>query len=84
MRDKNYDEWFLYYRSCEKKLKKIHGIVTSKNFKDFHKENGESKLWDDVCDIFSISDIRNPEEYKEYLEDYLKKKYEEKLYGTSK
>ena len=78
MIDKFYDEWFLYYRDCEKKLKKINEIVKSKNFNEYYKKNEDSELWQDVCGIFALSDIQNPEEYKEYLEKSLKQNHEER------
>ena len=67
MKDKPYDEWFLYYKDCEKNLKKIHTIVNSKNFKTLYKKIGKLEVWDDIIDVHFLSDIKNPEEFKEYF-----------------
>ena len=79
-----YDEWFLYYKNCEKKLKKIHKIMNSKNLKGLHKKIGESKVWDNMIDIHFLSSIRNPDELREHCENHSKEEYERKKYDTSK
>ena len=60
------DEWYQYYRKCTNNLKKILGILDGLH--KFHIRALEKTMfWDEIIDIRSLADIKDPEEMKEWL-----------------
>ena len=60
------DEWYQYYRKCTNNLKKILGILDGLH--KFHIRALEKTMfWDEIIDIRSLADVKDPEEMKEWL-----------------
>ena len=60
------DEWYHYYRKCSKNVRKILKILDS--FPD--QPQGYSltdEFWDQLIEIRTLADIKDPEEMKEWL-----------------
>ena len=64
------DEWFEYYVQCHYNLSKILKILCSKTIKEdlygkIDNKNGNSDVWQEVCELFYLADIDSPKESKE-------------------
>ena len=60
------DEWYHYYRQCSKNIRKIMSIL--ENFTN--QPQGYSLtdgFWDQLIEIITLADIKDPEEMKEWL-----------------
>ena len=61
-----FDEWFYYYRKCSNNAKKILKILDS--FPDQPKGYSlTDEFWDQLIEIRSLVEIKDPEEMKEWL-----------------
>ena len=61
------EEWYVFYKECEKNLDKIKKILEDKNFMDFYDESDKKQQehWDEfIIPIFNYCIILNPENRK--------------------
>ena len=65
-------EWYEYYVECYNNLKRIKKILSNDIiYIELYKLVGESKIWNEMTNIYDNTNIKNPKEIKE-------------IYGTSK
>ena len=61
------EEWYVFYKECEKNLAKIRKILEDKDFMDFYDESDKEKSdhWNEfIIPIFNLSTPGDPEHCK--------------------
>ena len=61
------EEWYVFYKECEKNLAKIRNILEDKDFKDFYDESDKKQQehWDEfMIPIYQLATPGDPEQHK--------------------
>ena len=61
------EEWYVFYKECEKNLAKIRKILEDKDFKDFYDESDKKQQehWDEfMIPIYELATPGDPEQRK--------------------